>query len=241
MGKKKKHEHHGGAWKVAYADFVTAMMALFMVLWISAQDDEILLATSRYFQNPFNSPLEASSGIMTGESGGTGRDNNGEKPPTNVVDMAFLHKLANEMYRLLNIESDQEDHKPIDIAVTADGLRITVFDRKSQPFFTPGSSEFTPWGNLVVQNLAWQLDQYNMRVRIDSYAGTQVEGQPAGFDAWELAGARGHSMRRGLVYYALDPEKIDRMTAFVVNSPIPGQGTSDETAQRIELSLVVPR
>jgi flagellar motor protein MotB len=54
----------GGAWKVAYADFVTAMMALFMVLWISSQDKEVLIATSRYFQQPFNSPLNASAGIL---------------------------------------------------------------------------------------------------------------------------------------------------------------------------------
>ena len=51
---KKPAAHHGGAWKVAYADFVTAMMALFMVLWISAQDQKILIATSKYFQNPFH-------------------------------------------------------------------------------------------------------------------------------------------------------------------------------------------
>src|SRR5271165_439763 len=60
----KKAAHHGGAWKVAYADFVTAMMALFMVLWISAQDKKILLATSRYFQQPFHSPFEDHSGMM---------------------------------------------------------------------------------------------------------------------------------------------------------------------------------
>ncbi len=58
----------GGAWKVAYADFVTAMMALFMVLWISSQDQKILIATSHYFQNPFNSPLKASSGVLDKDS-----------------------------------------------------------------------------------------------------------------------------------------------------------------------------
>jgi len=237
----KKHEHHGGAWKVAYADFVTAMMALFMVLWISAQDQEILLATSRYFQNPFNSPLEASSGIMVGNASGSGNDDNGDKPPSNVVDMAFLHKLANEMFRLLNIQSDTDDHKPIDIAVTGDGLRIKIFDRKNQPVFKPGTTEFTPWGGLVVQNLAWQLDQYQMAVRIDSYAGTHIAGEAADYDPWELSSERGNAMRRGLVYYALDPEKIDRVTAFVVESPIPGQGLDDEESQRLELSLMVPQ
>lgn len=237
----KKHEHHGGAWKVAYADFVTAMMALFMVLWISAQDQEILLATSKYFQNPFNSPLEASSGIMTGQGMGSGANDTGEKPPSNVVDMAFLHKLANEMYRLLNIQSETEDRKPVDIAVTGDGLRITMFDRKNKPFFTPGTAQFTDWGNLVVQNLAWQLDQYELQVRIDSYAGTRFDGQSDEYGPWDLATDRANAMRRGLVYYALDPQKIERVTAFLVDSPIPGQDVDDENSQRLELSLMVPR
>src|SRR5476649_877211 len=68
MARKKKEGHHGGAWKVAYADFVTAMMALFMVLWICSQDKEILIATSRYFQSPFKSPLDAKSGLLKFDS-----------------------------------------------------------------------------------------------------------------------------------------------------------------------------
>ena len=68
MARKKPSAHHGGAWKVAYADFVTAMMALFMVLWICSQDKEILIATSRYFQSPFKSPLDAKSGLLQFDS-----------------------------------------------------------------------------------------------------------------------------------------------------------------------------
>ena len=64
MARKKAAAHHGGAWKVAYADFVTAMMALFMVLWISSQNQKILISTAQYFQNPFRSPMDASSGVM---------------------------------------------------------------------------------------------------------------------------------------------------------------------------------
>ena len=74
---------HGGAWKVAYADFVTAMMALFMVLWISAQDKEILIATSQYFQNPFRSPMDATSGVLPFNNNKTakaeGKDQGSEK------------------------------------------------------------------------------------------------------------------------------------------------------------------
>ena len=67
----KKEAHHGGAWKVAYADFVTAMMALFMVLWICSQDKKILLATSKYFKQPFNALTDQSVGIMQGKQGGS--------------------------------------------------------------------------------------------------------------------------------------------------------------------------
>ena len=235
---KKRGEHHGGAWKVAYADFVTAMMALFMVLWISAQDQEILISTSRYFQNPFNSPMDRTNGVMMGDKDAGGGDNNKENPPTTVVDMAFLHQLANELYRLLDVDSTKEDDKPIDIAVANDGLRITLFNRKDQPFFKPGTSDFTQWGDLVVQNLAWLMDRYNMAVSIDSYTGNVFRSDRPNYGPWELSTDRANATRRGLVHFALDPEKIDKVSAHVLENP-PGIAETDESSQRIEVSMVM--
>jgi chemotaxis protein MotB len=236
----KKHEGaHGGAWKVAYADFVTAMMALFMVLWISAQDQEILIATSRYFQNPFNSPLDRSSGVMTGDTAGGGGNEDNDNPPSSVVDMAFMNQLANELYRLLDIQSAQEESKPIDIAVTADGLKITLFNRKNQPFFKSYTDEFTPWGELVVRNLAWLMDRYNTSICIDSYTGDEFHSEKSNYGPWELSSDRSNAMRRGLVHYALDPEKIDKVTSHVIETPLGTNMKDDDSRQRIEVSLVV--
>jgi len=235
---KKKHEHHGGAWKVAYADFVTAMMALFMVLWISSQDEEILIATSQYFQNPFNSPMDRTNGVMMGDKDAGGGDNKKDNPPSTVVDMAFLHQLANELYRLLDVESTQNDDKPIDIAVANDGLRITLFNRYNQPFFKAGTADFTPWGDLVVQNLAWLMDRYNMAVCIDSYTGDAFRSDKHNYGPWELSTDRANATRRGLVHFALDPEKIDKVTAHIVETPL-GVEQNDESTQRIEVSMVM--
>src|SRR5213592_4083857 len=102
MTKKKAQAHHGGAWKVAYADFVTAMMALFMVLWISSQDEKILIATSKYFQNPFTSPLNASSGVMpfnsnkSTQSEGKGEGDEKEQSRDKAIKMTFLSTVASE-------------------------------------------------------------------------------------------------------------------------------------------------
>ena len=117
----KNQAHHGGAWKVAYADFVTAMMALFMVLWICAQDKKILLATSRYFQSPFRSPLHANSGVMpyektTNQSHEKGKDDDstGQNAPSDSnkhIELSFLNSVAADFYRLLNIEQDLEESR----------------------------------------------------------------------------------------------------------------------------------
>src|SRR5476651_430662 len=99
MARRKSAAHHGGAWKVAYADFVTAMMALFMVLWISAQDKEILLATSQYFKQPFNALTDQSVGVMRDKDGGSAGKDKGSQTTT-AVNLAYLNSLAKDLSKL---------------------------------------------------------------------------------------------------------------------------------------------
>src|SRR4051812_42632313 len=161
MARKKAAAHHGGAWKVAYADFVTAMMALFMVLWISSQDDKIVIATTRYFQNPFRAPpMETAAGVLpsTGskntnsasrEIGSAKTEDKGKQ-----IEMTFLNAVASDFYRLLRLDQNEAE-KLIDIQVTSDGLRVTLFDRARRPLFVGNTTQFTEWGQFVMQNLAW--------------------------------------------------------------------------------------
>ncbi|MCC5021320.1 MAG: hypothetical protein J6386_00220 [Candidatus Synoicihabitans palmerolidicus] len=155
MAKRKKKAaaaHHGGAWKVAYADFVTVMMALFMVLWISAQDEKIPLATSRYFQSPVNSPMDATTCILpfdtnepTRSFNSQSEDGAGPNQSTSdarKIDLLFLNSVAKDFYRLLHLDENFAN-RLIDIQVTSDGLRITLFDRVSQSLFEDNTAEFT--------------------------------------------------------------------------------------------------
>lgn len=236
----------GGAWKVAYADFVTAMMALFMVLWISAQDEKILIATSRYFQNPFNSPLDASSGVLDKESSqltskqGSGRTDDAsyavaatEAAP---VDLQFLNSLAKDFYRLLQLDEDLQD-KPIDIQVTSDGLRITLFDRARQPLFDSGSAAFTPWGEFVMQSLSWLIDRNQFHVVIEGHTRKGLSLPDPDYSAWELSADRANAARRALTHYAVAPGLIERVTGFADTRPVPFQPEDSESNQRVTLSL----
>lgn len=238
----------GGAWKVAYADFVTAMMALFMVLWISAQDEQILIATSQYFQNPFNSPMNNHSGVLpfnsdkTQNSSGKDQGTEKESSKSNPVAMTFLNSVAADFYRLLNLDKDLED-APIDIQVTSDGMRITLFDRPGQPLFQSGSTELTPWGEFAMQNLAWMIDRHRFRVTVDGH--TRRTAQPdlnnplAGDEAWGLSADRANASRRRLVYYAVEPRLIERVTGFADTRPLDGRTPEDASNDRITLSLTL--
>jgi chemotaxis protein MotB len=241
MAKKKAEAHHGGAWKVAYADFVTAMMALFMVLWISAQDQKILIATSKYFQNPFHSPMDATSGVLPFKSDKTTSskgENEGEEKETKTkqVEVTFLNSVAADFYRLLHLDQELAD-KPIDIQVTTDGLRITLFDRAKQPLFVGNTAEFTQWGTFVMQNLSWTIDRHQFRVTIDGHTKSSLTLDGENYSPWELSADRANAARRSLVHYAVAPELIERITGYADTKPLPGEAPDAEANQRITLSL----
>ncbi len=234
----------GGAWKVAYADFVTAMMALFMVLWICSQDKEVLIATSQYFQNPFNSPMEASSGVMpfekssTSASSGSGK---GEKEDsTNAVNLQFLNSIAKDFFRMMQLDEDLAD-KPIDIQVTSDGLRVNLFDRARQPIFQKNTAEFTEWGRFVMQSLAWMIDRNRFHVVIEGHTRPGLDLPKPEYTAWELSSDRANASRRALTHYAVDDQQIDRVTGYAATRPLPDQPAESEAQQRVTLSLTVGR
>ena len=241
MAKKKAAAHHGGAWKVAYADFVTAMMALFMVLWISAQDEKILISASKYFQNPFHSPMDASSGVMpfnTNKSNSDGSDTGTQKEVDNgrLIHLTFLNSVAADFYRLLHLDEALAD-KPIDIQVTSDGLRVTLYDRARRPLFVDNTTELTEWGQFVLQNMAWMIDRHRYKVTIDGHTRSNLTLTTPGYSSWELSADRANAARRQLVHYAVDVGRIERVTGYAESKPLAGQSPESEANQRVTLNL----
>ncbi len=240
---RKKDAHHGGAWKVAYADFVTAMMALFMVLWISAQDEKIIIATTQYFKNPFlATAADATSGVLpfnnqrSSPADGSEKGKEKEKDSERQVKITLLNSVAADFFRLLHLEENLAE-KPIDVEVTADGLRVTVFDRPNKPVFVGDTADLTEWGLFVMQNLAWVIDHHRFRVIIDGHTRGKVAPKSEQYTGWELSSDRALAARRALVHYAVDDGLIDRVTGYGSTRPLPGVAIDAEANHRITLSL----
>src|SRR5271165_6571401 len=106
----KKHGHHGGAWKVAYADFVTAMMALFMVLWLTSQDQRIKEAVERAFRNPFSSLTKDSVGIIPSKETQAVKSSSGNFDSSSAVELTMLRRLNQDLLKSLEAsDSDKQE------------------------------------------------------------------------------------------------------------------------------------
>jgi chemotaxis protein MotB len=236
----------GGAWKVAFADFMTAMMAFFLVMWLTSQDKEILIATSQYFQSPFKSPLTDKAGLLNFDSksvtksGGDGKKKDSQSGASTSsatsMDLQFLNSVAKEMYKMLNLDDALAD-KPLDVQVTSDGLKVTLYDRAKQPFFEPTTAKFTKWGDFVMQSLAWTVERNKFSIVIEGHTRKGLVLPNPEYGAWELSADRANAARRALVKYAVDPEQIERVTGYANTRPVPLTPPESETNQRVSMSL----
>src|SRR5579863_2873859 len=140
---KKGHAHHGGSWKVAYADFITAMMALFLCLWLTSQDQKIKDAVERAFRNPFSSVTKESVGIIPNKEASSTFRQQGRFSSISAIEIEAMHHLSEDLAKLFKDQDPGQTAVKID--VLNDGLSINVFDRSQKPIFNPGTDVFTDY------------------------------------------------------------------------------------------------
>jgi len=226
---------------VAYADFVTAMMALFMVLWLTAQDESLKEDLATYFKDPYNTPLDNSMGVLQNDSevGQSHSTEGQDRGKADIADMEVLYKMAQEFMKLLNVDNAKPDEKPVDIDVTSDGLRVTLYDRDAHPFFVENSDDYTSWGAYVVETLSFLMQRHSFKVRIDGFVSEGFEGHGEDYTAWELSSDRASTTRRLMERYGVRARQFQSVTAFGDSSPLPYIHPSAEANDRISISLVL--
>jgi chemotaxis protein MotB len=209
------HGHHGGAWKVAYADFVTAMMAFFLVMWIVGQSAEVKAGVAGYFRDP--KAFEGGAGVLPGaESGTTG----GGAPMGVTVDQAtmVLEEAANKLRQALSALPEFEHLKDqIEITVTDEGLRIEMREAPDDGFFDSGSAQVKPSTVAMLEVIASQLGELPNRVAVEGHTDSRpysAESHQAGYSNWELSADRANSARRILESAGLQTRQIEAVRGF---------------------------
>jgi chemotaxis protein MotB len=194
--------HHGGAWKVAYADFVTAMMALFIVLWLLNSSKQIQVAVGGYFKDPSGSAKKVGSNMVgTGENFSLTRDN--------------MPKLKEQLQVAMKQMVDFEKLKShIEMTVTAEGLRIELSESASGTFFDTGSAKLKPDGAELLITLAQELAQLPNKISIEGHTDSQPYAPSATYGNWELSADRANTARRVMQANGIRADQVTQVRGF---------------------------
>jgi chemotaxis protein MotB len=234
-----KHGHHGGAWKVAYADFVTAMMAFFLVMWLVSQDQKIKEAVEHSFRNPFGAMTRQSTGILNDNSDSASRSARGNFEPTSMVELTLLRKMSEDLLKSLQTNPELPDETPMRMDLLSDGIRLNMFDRNRKPLFKPGSNELSEYGEWIFTTLAWQINQFSnhFNIELEGHTENGFAAKPGGPDSWDLSTDRAHSARRILMKHDVQSKQIRRIAGYADTTPLPEIDIEDERNRRVTVIL----
>lgn len=233
---KKNHGHHGGSWKVAYADFVTAMMALFLCLWLTAQDTKIKDAVERAFRNPFSSVTKESTGIIPSKDASATYKQAGKFDSVSAVEMETMRHVSDDLTKLLQKQNEVDNSVQIDL--TGDGLRINIFDRSNKPIFETGTDTFTSYGSWVFSTLAWEISRYKtFKIELEGHTETNVETGHEAHGKWDLSTERANAARRKVVQSGVDDFQICKVSGFADTAPMPAFPPEAEINRRVTVLL----
>ncbi len=252
--KKTAPAHHGGAWKVAYADFVTAMMAFFMLLWLIANPDKQRLHGLAEYFTPAPPSTSSMSGMSPGDTKGQGgRTRRAQADNTtslgqpameaatvgtarggtaNIPD-ASMRVLAQEL-RLALDSAPVDNEQDVEVQPTREGVRVSLMDTARKSMFRSGTAELNGYGRNVLAKVAARIARAGFQIGIEGH--TDAAGQPE--ENWRLSGDRAQSARSALVAGGVPQDRFTEIVAMGASRPVyPDQPERPEN-RRITIVLL---
>ena len=231
---------HGGAWKIAYADFVTAMMAFFLLMWLLGSTSKgDLKGIADFFQTPLLVAMQGGSGSGDSSSviqgGGEdltrahGQVKRGDiEAPKKTINLQALKAdfEKKEKERLMGLKSEIEamiDASPalkqfknqLLLDITSEGLRIQIVDEKNRPMFDSASSDLKPYTKQILREIGPLLNKVENHITLSGHTdATPFAGGDRGFGNWELSTNRANASRREMVMGGLEDAKVMRVIGF---------------------------
>ncbi len=264
--KKVAGGHHGGAWKIAYADFVTAMMAFFLLMWLlgsTAKGD--LEGISEYFKTPLKVAMAGGSGAGDSSSvikgGGTdltrrnGQVKKGDIDPSSKtynLEAAKAQVAKAEADRLQSLKSKIESVIEVNpllkkyknqllLDITSEGLRIQIVDEQNRPMFPVARAELQPYTKDILNVIGMVLNEVPNKIGLSGHTDSTPYPSDAGYSNWELSADRANASRRELVRGGLGDDKVLRVVGLASAAPLDRTDPFNPINRRISIIVMNKR
>jgi chemotaxis protein MotB len=216
--------HHGGAWKVAYADFVTAMMSLFIVLWLMGSSEKVKKAVAGYFNDPKG----------TGSLLGTTLTGTGVTIQETSTDE--LQKLKDKLEQEIKARKDLEKlSKQIEITITPEGLRIELLEGKDGTFYEIGSAKLSASGQELLSLLGTELKTLPNSLLIEGHTDSTPYSDDNGYSNWDLSADRANSARRLLQQDGVRTNQVTQVRGYADQMLRVKSNPTDPSNRRISI------
>jgi len=249
----RRGESHGSTWKVAYADFVSAMMALFLVLWIAAQSQEVKESVAGHFRAtallkhersgigtdmPITHVIKNPKQRVPPEHSPSG-DPGGAKniPSKSLGDKIVRESAATIMSFLKRNNADPTEEDAFRLEFMNDGFRIDAIDRTKRPFFDKGTANLTEYGQWVLKIVAWEIESNPFRIEIEGHTQGDASSSESGGNDWDLSTARALACKRYLEEKGVKPDQFWRIAGYANKQPLDADQPNLESNRRITVMI----
>jgi len=265
--KKVTGGHHGGAWKIAYADFVTAMMAFFLLMWLLGSTTKgELEGIADYFKTPLKVAMQGGSGsgdsssvikgggqVRSGKTGRVIKDAAAtEKKSYNLeAAKAELERVEAEKLKMLKGRLEAEiDANPtlkqfkrqLLLDITTEGLRIQIVDEQNRPMFNLAGAELQPYTKVILREIGKVLNDVQNRISLSGHTdATPYSNQGRGYSNWELSADRANASRRELVAGGMNEAKMLRVVGLASSVAFNQAEPFDPVNRRISIIVMNKR
>ncbi len=252
--KKVVHKSHGGAWKIAYADFVTAMMTFFLLMWLLSMLNKYQLqGMSEYFKRPIidrtaqksdpkNDKIKDEDSSTTDKSTKDKKVNqasNIKEVPEDQVSRKTSEEIKNDLEKQMLENPKVAQYKNmLNFKVTSQGLKIELKDMENNPMFSSGKTDFAEYASTVLDWLSTAMNKYPNRVMIVGHTDSKPIQGSDDYTNWELSADRANAARRELVNNGMMPEKIVRIVGVADVDKLETVKTNDDPSNR-RIEIVV--
>lgn len=263
--KKGGHAAHGGAWKIAYADFVTAMMAFFLLMWLLGSTSEgDKKGISDYFQSPLKVAMQggagagASNSVISGggndltQQAGQSRRGDGEEKSAKKMsgDQAKVERARKDAKDLATLAAKiasaisnnprmAEFSSQIKLEITPDGLQIQIVDDQRRPMFDSGSASVKPYMRDILTEIGRALLDVDNKISLDGHTDSQAYGTAArGYSNWELSADRANASRRELIAAGMPEAKLARVVGMASSLPLEPDNPLAASNRRISILVM---
>ena len=224
---KKGHAaHHGGAWKVAYADFVTAMMSLFIVLWLLNSSEQVKKAVGGYFTDPKGHGKDVGNGVRANGNGSLS---------FKKEDISQLKEKLEQAVRQSTPVALREN---VVMTVTSEGLRVELIEGAGSTFFESGSPAPSEAGKELLASLAGEIGKLGNKVTIEGHTDSRPFTARAGYSNWELSADRANAARRLMQSLGMREDQVSQVRGYADQSPRNQADPNDPMNRRVTMIIL---